>query len=63
LMFGWLRSRYGGFEGAMLAGGGLYVAAGLLALVVRAQKLRPREQSDTPEANALAAGARPRSIA
>jgi MFS family permease len=56
LMFGWLRSRYGGFEGAMLAGGVLYVAAGLLALVVRAQKRLPREQPDAPEAKVMAAG-------
>jgi MFS family permease len=35
LMFGWLRNLYGGFEGAMLAGGVLYVAAGLLGLMVR----------------------------
>jgi MFS family permease len=40
LMFGWLRNLYGGFEGAMLAGGTLYVAAGLLGLIVRTSAVR-----------------------
>jgi MFS family permease len=60
LMFGWLRDRYGGFEGAMLAGGGLYVAAGMLALAVRTRKPYAGALPDTPGANVIAAGARPR---
>lgn len=42
LMYGWLRSVFGSFEGAMICGGALYVAAGLLALGIRAQGAQPR---------------------
>ncbi|WP_158746297.1 MFS transporter [Acidisphaera sp. L21] len=38
LMFGWLRTTSGGFHGAMLIGGLLYVGAGLLAVLVQEQK-------------------------
>ncbi len=43
LMFGWLRSRYGGFNNAMIAGGVLYVVAGLLAVFVKARRARARD--------------------
>ena len=41
LMFGWLRTEYGGFGSAMVVGGALYVAAGLLAITVRTKAAHP----------------------
>jgi MFS family permease len=60
LMFGWLRSRYGGFEVAMLAGGSLYVVAGLLALLVRERK--NQRHTDVVELRVTVDKAHPRSV-
>jgi ACS family tartrate transporter-like MFS transporter len=55
LMFGWLRSSSGGFDSAMIIGGGFYIAAGLLALLVRTR--RPSTRAPAP-ANDAALGNR-----
>ncbi len=49
LMFGWLRTRSGGFDSAMIAGGFLYVAAGLLGLFVRTQQAAAHEAAAPAE--------------
>jgi MFS family permease len=43
LMFGWIRSSSGGFNAAMLVGGGAYILAGLLALLVRTGHVQVRD--------------------